>query len=171
MWTFRRCLPEHANIIAVEAPLPDPIGGFSWWPIEHSEWESGAMLAYQTLARFLENVCAYYNLTPSKRLALGFSQGGGLLSLLVQRLPHTVDAVAFLASFVIRDSALAAPPLPALYFAHGEEDLTVPIDKAREGAQFLEGKGFTVEFASDPVGHKVGAGGMRQLKAFIEKSC
>ncbi len=166
MWTFRRCLPEFANVISVEAPLADPIGGYSWWPIERAEWESGAMIAYQTLVVFLEQAQEFYNLRPVSKAALGFSQGGGLLSLLVQRAPHALDAAALLASFVIEDTALPAPPLPKIFMAHGSADKTIPITKAQAGSEYLKHKGFSVEFVEDSVGHKVGAGGMRELKSF-----
>ena len=34
MWAFRRTAPETFSLLSVEAPQPDPVGGYSWWQVE-----------------------------------------------------------------------------------------------------------------------------------------
>ncbi|NDC37863.1 MAG: hypothetical protein EBZ48_07395, partial [Proteobacteria bacterium] len=82
MWTFRRAIPDHFSVLLPQAPLTDPIGGFSWWQVgERGKREEGpAQDAAAMLKRFLADSQAYYGLTPPNTLAAGFSQGAGLLS-------------------------------------------------------------------------------------------
>ena len=166
MWTFRRTLPEGISIVAPQAPLPDPLGGYSWWDLEAPDkMRRGAEEAAAQVQNFLEKYITYYNLAPRTLIAYGFSQGAGLLSVLLQRQPELFAGVALLAGFVI---ALDDPPvsvsLPPVFMAHGERDPAITLEKARHGAKVLEDKGYQVEFITDDVTHKVGTLGMRALK-------
>ncbi|MBN8549852.1 MAG: hypothetical protein J0M12_11105 [Deltaproteobacteria bacterium] len=165
MWTFRRMLPEHLNFIAPQAPLQDPIGGHSWWQVtdgRHSLTE--AAQASSQLTDFIKRSPEHYGLAPRSCIALGFSQGAGLLSLTIQRAPQSLKAVALLAGFVLEEpQSLPTPPLASVLMLSGTNDEVIPIEKARQGAAYLKSKGFSVELHEDPVGHKVGAPGMRRL--------
>lgn len=164
MWAFRRCLPEHCNIIAPQAPEPDELGGYSWWDVN----VGGASLeaatpSLQLLQRFINASPAHYSLEPQAQIALGFSQGAGILSLLLQSGAHPLSGVALLAGFVIEAADASAPPRPRVFMAHGTNDDIIPVSRALRGKEFLEKRGFEVEFHEDAVGHKVGAPSMRHL--------
>jgi len=166
MWAFRRSLPEVCTIIAPEAPLADPIGGYSWWLVEPGRnHQPEALGAADRLGAFIRSVESLHGLSPCLRLALGFSQGAGTLSVLTQREPLLFRGVGLLAGFVIRlPDALPAETLPEILMAHGSADEVVPIADARAGYVHLRERGFPVEFVEDPVGHKVGTSGMRRLR-------
>jgi len=166
MWAFIRCIPEGWNILAPQAPYPDVVGGFSWWDINATDARSGGELAASRVEGFLSGAAKFYGLAPRFVLALGFSQGAGTLSLLVQRRDILVGA-GLLAGFVIEDPA-APPTKTKIFMAHGDGDEMVPIERARRGRDFLIGRGYTVDYVEDPVGHKVGTSGMRALKSWIE---
>lgn len=180
MWTFRRCLPEGCNIIAPQALLADSIGGYSWWsmtnPSDKVALEKGVELAYDKLKLFISSSIQFYNLQPSKILALGFSQGGVLLSAYLQKQPQFFAGVALLASFVSRLKAVDYERIIAIpeqsktriFMAHGVEDQTVTIEAAYKGRDHLKSLGFEVAFVEDPVGHKVGRQGMRALTAWSQ---
>ena len=166
MWAFRRSLPESCTIIAPEAPLADPIGGYSWWLVEPGRnHRPEALGAADQLGAFIRSVESLHGLSPRLRLALGFSQGAGTLSVLMQREPLLFRGVGLLAGFVIRlPDSLSGEMLPEILMAHGSADEVVPVADARAGCAYLRERGFPVEFIEDPVGHKVGTAGMRRLR-------
>lgn len=170
MWTFRRCLPEVVHIVAPQAPNFDELGGYSWWDVSSGRKTSDA--AEESVARlqqFMQIVPSRHNIRPHKTLALGFSQGAGLLSVLLQKAPQQFAGVGLLAGFVIPLEGPTKQSLPPVFMAHGSADDILPISKAREGAAHLEGLGFSVSFVEDQVGHKVGTTGMRALKEWVQR--
>lgn len=170
MWTFRRVVPEGFSIISVEAPIPDPIGGFSWWNVKETKEDQAKQReeSFLLLNGFISGAANYYGLNPIKRLAYGFSQGAALLSICMQRDPSDFDGVGLLAGFVFREPKIEGNLRPSVFIGHGTQDETVPIDKAKEGASYLKENGFPVEFHEEPVGHKVGSQTVRALKVWSE---
>lgn len=167
MWAFRRTFPFEMNVFAVQAPHPDPLGGFSWWLIDDPRWQVESERSCNALLRFVSSLSTVYHLAPRLRIGLGFSQGAGLLSLIAQREPTLFDGVGLLAGFVIEDHASPQPPLPRVIMAHGSSDQTVTIEKARNGATYLRNKGYDLIFVEDLVGHKVGTAGMKTLSQWL----
>lgn len=169
MWSFRRAVPDHYHIMSLEAPLPDPIGGFSWWMVNQEHLLQRATQAATLAFDSMKNAISAHGLTSSKKVAVGFSQGGALLSLLAQKEPTFFCGVALLCGFVLKDPASTMTParLPRFFFANGVKDKILPIEKAREGIAWLKDLGATLEVFEEDVGHKVGVRGMRSLKDWI----
>jgi len=167
MWAFRRTLPESWNIIAVQAPIADPVGGFSWWLVDPAPVSllEVACAASDLVFKFLHAALAHYKLAPQFMVAMGFSQGAGTLSVLVQRHPALFSGVGLLAGFVVETAPIEAQliPAPNILIAHGAEDQVVPVQTARKGAEYLKARGAKVQMIEDPVGHKIGTGAMRAL--------
>ncbi len=171
MSPFKRSLPPGTGILMPEAPERDPIGGFSWWQVEqHADYSAGIATVADSLSEFIDQAIARYELTPSYVLALGFSQGGALLSVLMQRQPERFRKVGLLASFVVKQPNVTFQTAvrPQVFIAHGTEDQIVSIAKARKGAEYLESLNFNVRMVEDPVGHKVGSLGMQALKEWLQ---
>lgn len=167
MWAFRRCIPDNFNIVAPQAPLPDPVGGFSWWDIATTNARDGGTAAADILARFIEGVVRFYDLAPRIVIGCGFSQGAGTLSVALQR-GVPLGGVALLAGFVVETEDFDRTNDRAkVFMAHGTEDEMVPIERARRGRDVLLSRGFTVEYCEDPVGHKIGTTGMKALTAWV----
>ena len=170
MWTFRRCIPEGCHAFAVQAPYDDDQGGFTWWDILRDDAREKGLEAVKLLKNFLEQLPEAYQITPTRTVALGFSQGSGVLSLMVQRDPKRLAGLGILAGFVIPDKPppdLSKSILPEVLIAHGIADEHVPISKAKRSNEYLESLGFKTEFIEDDVGHKVGVNGMRRLKEWL----
>lgn len=108
---FERQVPPTVAVLSLQAPLPEPapLGGFSWWRIDADEEERTAAVlhAVERLTDAIERFVELHELRPTRRIALGFSQGAALISaaLLSQRL--RVDGAALLAGFVVE------PPAPS----------------------------------------------------------
>jgi len=169
MWAFRRCIPEQWSISAFEAPYPDPVGGFSWWLIDAVDTRTGGLSATSLVIDGVRGALERYHLSPAQLVGLGFSQGAGTLSTVIQR-ESLFDRVALLAAFVAELPApRRVPPCP-VFMAHGEQDEMVPVDRARRGREYLRKLGYTVDYHEDPVGHKVGTSGMRALRVWLEGS-
>ena len=163
--------PKDFGVVYFEASSPDSLGGFSWWDFDpttdqiDAQWEK-ALPSAEQLALAIQGCIANEGLAPSQKFAIGFSQGGGLLSVLAQSQTTLFSKLAILASFVVK-----APFVPSLknlscFWAHGELDDRISIETARRGANYLVAKGASLQFVTDSVGHKVGSQGMRALKEF-----
>lgn len=165
MWTFKRCLPANVNIISPQAPLVDPIGGFSWWHIDLPKEERRVQIedSLSKLLYFINEAINKYELAPSHIVAYGFSQGSGLLSLAMQREPELFDGVAILAGFVIKEKEPRPLNIPVIML-HGENDQILKLESANENFAYLQSLGTKAELFTDPVGHKVGTSGMKKLK-------
>lgn len=175
MWTFRRCVPDNFNIIAPEAFLPDPLGGFSWWLLDSTKSKDQIKLeielAAHKLRQFIVEALKHHKLQPRAIIALGFSQGGAILSRLIFEQPQLLDGLGLLASFVIRPDSqdTLISDRPNIFMAHGTQDTTISIEKARKDQRYLAQYFTQIEYYEDPVGHKVGSAAMRQLKEWLRR--
>jgi predicted esterase len=168
---FAKSVPTTCHKLFVQAPYKDDdVGGFSWWRLgtNDSPYNSAELLG-QFIKDFFD---LNPSLKPSKLAGLGFSQGGALLSILIQQGVITFSQVALLASFVIpleKESVLSVK-LPEVFVAHGELDDVVPVAKAKQGVEFLREKGYTVFMQTDEKArHKVGINGMKALQTWFSK--
>lgn len=165
MWTFERILPPFCWIVSPQAPVADREGGFSWWPVTKEDREPNAFeTAAASVGNFVGAAERFYGLTPQLRIAIGFSQGAALLSVL----SHTAAGEEFagiglLAGFVIEDESRALS-VRKFFVGHGTQDQVVPQAKAERSIEYLKRRGAFVESAFDDVGHKVGSNATRGLK-------
>jgi phospholipase/carboxylesterase len=171
MWTFSGCIPQEASVVAVQAPLSDPIGGYSWWTSsDNAKKNQQRKSSVQLTASFMENFKQHSKIFPSYEIAIGFSQGAGLVSLITQNRPELFRGVAFLCGFFIEDEQsrlLGAARSPRVFIAHGEKDEIVPVSLAKKSFELLKNKGLAVQLCTDPeAGHKVGLNCWRELKAW-----
>jgi len=170
MWTFLRVIPADWNVIAVQAPIADPIGGFSWWPINNQDAPASAInQAAEVLSQFIDQAPDHYRLTPSFLVALGFSQGAGVLSVLLFRQMNRFKGLALLAGFIIPPEAepQSIENKTKIFIGHGTADETIALNQAEWGRDFLKSRHFDVTFVTDEVGHKVGASTTRALKEWL----
>jgi phospholipase/carboxylesterase len=170
MLAFRRCIPDSFGLLLPEAPYEDPHdGGKSWWIINAPDYKEQMNSSLTQLAALIENYRSIHNLLPRSVIVAGFSQGGAMASLLLQEESiGNLHGVALLASFAIEKRELPLTSAPEVFLAHGTEDHIVPIEKATRSQEFFEGLGCEVLLVTDPVGHKVGRQGMRDLTEWFQ---
>lgn len=171
MWTFERSIPPECHVVSFQAFLPDPLGGWSWWDMTTPGSKRDSILgAAGRLAAALRAFIDLYQLTPSRCVGLGFSQGSVLVSALALRGFFSFDGVGVLAGFVFQPAeSLALEKKPTVFVAHGSLDQTIPVSQARDGVEALRKRGFDVHYIEEAVGHKVGIEGTRALKAWLPR--
>lgn len=165
MWLFDRCLPDNVNILTPQADIADSLGGFSWWLSAEKE---DFIMAADKLEKFLQASIKHYNLHPQKIIAIGFSQGGAVLSVLSQLKPELFSAIALLCSFYIRINT--PPSFPEFFIAHGYKDDKIIFSRAEEGISYLKDN-TKVTTAFDDTAHKLGLNGMRELRKWLAERC
>lgn len=168
---FVRCVPTSVHRLFVQAPHEDPeVGGYSWWRIGSDD---RPLDSAQLLKTFLGNFVEALPSPPSKIAALGFSQGGAILSMLMQQDQGYFSHVALLASFVLEVQGSleqARSSRTSVMVVHGREDTTVPLEQAQKGVEYLRTRGYSVAFHIDEkIGHKVGVQGMKALTTWFSQ--
>ena len=168
MKIFKSAFPDNCNFILPQAPLLDPIGGFSWW-LENKE--ARYLEAGQQLVGFIDKSIDYYSLQPKKIIAAGFSQGGACLSVVSQIASEYLSALAMLASFYVEIGDVKPNSYPDFFIAHGYADEDVPYSQAVELVSKLSLKKVKLNFVAENVGHKLGTAGMKALSSWADIKC
>jgi predicted esterase len=189
MWVFSKCIDFLDPIVfAPRAILADKIGGYSWWEVDdapgaavnenvpsnspNAGWDK-LNPSINALELAVESLPAMYGVDPKKIIAIGFSQGGALISSLSLKRPELFKGVAILASFIpniVREKYVEVnfSKLPAYFMSHGTEDEIIPFEKALLTKEFIAMKAKDFIFHSDKVTHKISSSGIKGLAAWIK---
>lgn len=174
MWVFAPRLPQNALLIAPRAPYiskhPE-IAGYSWVA------ERGANFSRQpdfdpavvVFDKLIEELSSLYPADFSQFGIVGFSQGGAFSAAYTLSHREQVSKLAMLASFLPEGSETAIDRLKGLpvFIAHGTQDETVPVARAREAKEVLEAGGAVVRYCESEIGHKLGANCFTELAQFF----
>ncbi|MFM8321164.1 MAG: alpha/beta hydrolase [Chloroflexota bacterium] len=175
MWIFASRLPRDAWLVAPRGLHPAPQGGYGWTPRLSHDWPYledfrppvEALLELLTPANFPTADLVDIDL-------VGFSQGAALGFSLGLLYPDWVRRMAGLSGFVPDGAQAAAAGKPLIgksaFLAHGTQDATVPVARARDGAALLRSAGAEVFYCEDDVGHKLSAGCFRSLEYYFKDS-
>ena len=165
MWTFERAVPPAWHIVSFQAFEPDPIGGWSWWQMSENGGRRPVIHhAARRLSQAISSFCQARDISPSRRIGIGFSQGGVLVSTGTFEGILEFEAIGVLAGFVVLPSETKELSRKTkVFMAHGSEDDVIPVERARSGVEALKALSFEVEYVEEPVKHKVGIQGTRAL--------
>ena len=173
MWIFAQRLPKDAMLIAPRALYTAPQGGYGWQPHRQHGWPT--LDDFRPAVTALGELLVHRNFPTAdlSRLRLvGFSQGAALSLAAALLHPDWMQAVASLSGFMpdgvsplLVDKPLAGMPV---FVAHGSQDDTVPVDKARAAVGMLEKAGARVHYCEDDVGHKLSLTCFKSLEAFFQ---
>ncbi len=190
MWVFSKIIEGFDPIVfAPRAIAPDKIGGYSWWEVESDfrgsisepkesiSPEAGWLKlnpSIEALESAVRKLPDLYGVDPKKVVAIGFSQGGALISSVALANPTLFRGVAMLASFtpnIVREryKDIDNMSLPSFFMSHGVLDQIIPYEKALVTKEFIEKKASSFHFHHDQVTHKISSSGMRELKVWIEE--
>lgn len=181
MWVFARDLPSHFWMVAPRAPHPSEMTGYSWRPLQAGTFGRPSLEELIPQAEALIRLVDAYQASvgieasPERRRridVMGFSQGAAVASVLAFLYPARIRRIGILAGFVPSglEEYAAKRPLEgkSVFVAHGTQDETVPIDRARASMEILEQAGAKIVYCEDEVGHKVSLNCMRALRSYFE---
>jgi phospholipase/carboxylesterase len=176
MWVFARDLPKDYWMIAPRAPHTAQPFGYSWRA--HQPATVGRptfeqlLPAAEALIRLVDAYQTSVGLDSPEFDVMGFSQGAVMSSILAFLYPQRVQKIGILSGFVPEgvDDYIAGRPLAGktVFVAHGTQDDTVPVERARASMEILENAGAEITYCEDEVGHKVSLKCMRALCAYLQ---
>jgi predicted esterase len=166
MSIFERVCPTEANIILLQAPEEDPQSGYSWFV--GKSFRDGSVEAAPILKRYMEKLIDTYRLTPSRKVGVGFSQGGMVLSVVFQT-STILDAVALVASMPIVVNYETRRDAPEVFGVHGGVDEVLPQPQVLPWYEKLRELGYNLRLVlEESVGHKIGSLGMKELTDWLK---
>jgi phospholipase/carboxylesterase len=173
MWIFASRLPANALLIAPRGLHSSALGGYSWLPESGRHWPlvTDFRPVVDALLELLNP-----NFFPAANFSnlslVGFSQGAALAHTFSLLHADKVTALAGLSGFLPEDAPhyIAAQPLQGkrVFIAHGTQDDTVPVERARWAVQTLQQAGAQVTYCEDNVGHKLSASCFNGLEGFFK---
>jgi predicted esterase len=171
MWILESALPEGSGILAPRAIYSHEPGGYSWLPAEATYPPTQAEFepAIQALNQLLEGLQRQDDWSPQRSIWMGFSQGSALMFAFAAQHAQGIAprGLAALAAFLPQGEFEALQPFP-VYWGHGVQDKTIPIEQARQDIQRLQKAAVQVEVCEADVGHKVGVECLRGLKRWLQ---
>lgn len=176
MWLFGREALPNTLLISPRAPYPSALGGYSWVDEKSPHNIHLIFSHYVDAAKSLKNTLEHFfrnnEIKNFPITIVGFSQGAAMAYTLSILFPDWVKKVAALAGFIPEGfEPYFKPELIRnieFYIAHGENDQTVPIEKAVAAQSVLEAAGASVKYCTDQSEHKLGASCFRGLGAFFK---
>jgi phospholipase/carboxylesterase len=175
MWVFAQRFPKQALLIAPRAPYAskhDNLAGYSW--VEDRAGQFSELPAFEPALASFDSLLAklvdhYPNADFSQFGITGFSQGAAFSFAFALSHPERVSKLAALAGFLPAggEGQLAKLASLSIFIAHGTQDETVPVVKAREAQAALQSAGGSVRYCESDTGHKLGANCARELQEFF----
>lgn len=179
MWVFASQLEKDFMIVAPRAPFishHSEYEGYSWinreqltgWPTKDD-----FLAGVQALSELIDQLTVHYPTADFGRMNLvGFSEGAALAASFTFQSPASVNRLAMLAGFLPEGLEIdtATQPLEGIraFVGHGTQDERVPVALARNAVIQLRLAGAHVSACESPVGHKLGANCLRELRQFLD---
>lgn len=170
MDAFHSVLPAGAARFNPRAPFAAG-PGFGWFLDRGRAGDDTFPAGLEALRAFVAGLPRAYPVDPDRITLMGFSQGAAIGAALLLAAPALARGAALLAG-VLPDQAAAwaAPDRLAgkpIFMAHGTRDDILPVTDARAARAVLAGAGAALTYHEYPIGHKLSAQGMRDLKGWL----
>lgn len=170
MWILESALPKGGFIAAPRAPFQLEEDGYSWADTGQREsfsaddFEAGVQQAISWIGSMVDK----HEISLASTVFVGFSQGAALSFLLAEDPELRPAALVSLAGFLPQGEIGSMEGMP-VFWGHGTEDETIPIEQAEADIERLKGLGAAVRYCQAEVGHKVGVECMRGLKSWLRE--
>ncbi|MEY4319351.1 MAG: hypothetical protein RL378_455 [Actinomycetota bacterium] len=154
--------------VSPRAPIVLPNGGFAWAPITipGNPDPDDATSATDTLWNWLD-----VHVPNSPLMAIGFSQGGFMVSQLVRTRPDRIAKAALLAGFVAGAPQTADPQLvatkPTVFWAHGTSDTVIVLEAIERTSEFLNTHTTVIDKAYPGLGHSIDERVLNDLRDYL----
>jgi len=154
--------------ISPRAPIALPNGGFAWAPITipGNPDPDDTTVATDGLWRWLDA-----NLPAAPIVAIGFSQGGLMVSQLLRTRPDRIAKAAMLAGFVAGTPQPADPELvstrPTVFWSHGTDDTVIVPAAVERTSEFLHTHTTVIDKAYPGLGHSIDERVLDDLREYL----
>lgn len=148
------------------APFPHPQvpNGRAWYALETPEYQ-GLNESRQMLRDWLLSLEASTGVPLSRTFLAGFSQGAAMALDVGLSLP--LQGLCCLSGYLHGTPAYNRDTLPAVFIAHGTEDMVVPVQAAQKVREILLTLGATVDYHEFEMGHEIPLPVLAAMNQFI----
>jgi len=179
LFSFASELPEQLFIISVRAPYPIQPYGNAWYAIHfdapQGKWsdDEQAKTSRDRIAEFINYACEQYPVDKKKVTLLGFSQGT-ILSLATaltypDRIKNVIGLSGYINEHIIDLQTSASYKHLNIYTSHGNVDMVIPIQWARQSKPFLNSLGIMNVYEEYAVGHGVAPQNFYSFRDWLSK--
>jgi len=154
--------------VSPRAPLILPNGGFAWAPITipGNPDPGDTAVATDGLWRWLDA-----NVPVAPIVAIGFSQGGLMVSQLLRTRPDRIAKAAMLAGFVAgttqpADSELVSTK-PTVFWSHGTDDTVIVSTAVERTSEFLHSYTAVIDKSYAGLGHSIDERVLDDLRDYL----
>jgi phospholipase/carboxylesterase len=175
MNVFQRDIPRDYAILSPRGPIESDEGGYGWVTPRSSKLSplDSFQASVQRLHAALDTWAGEFDLLRTPLSMAGFSQGAALTLAYTLAYPQEVDKAVCMSGFLPDPGADFIAPEEVrsvrILITHGSDDDTVPVERARSAAQFLESAGADVQYCEGNGGHRLSAGCFRELTRFLNE--
>lgn len=154
--------------VSPQAPIALPNGGFAWAPITvpGNPDPDDTATATDELWRWLDA-----HLPTAPIIAIGFSQGGFMVSQLLRSRPNRIARAAMLAGFVAGTPQPADPDLvaskPTVFWSHGTADTVIVPAAVERTSAFLHSHTDVIDKAYPGLGHSIDERVLSDLREYL----
>jgi phospholipase/carboxylesterase len=129
--------------------------------------------ALEALDRFIDEIVSAYPVDPQKLFLLGFSQGSILSMCYALGRPNRIAGViaqsGYIPSSINLEVKEADLPNKPFILTHGEQDTTIPIDRARASRDLLQKLGIYLAYYEFQMGHQINMESLTVISTWLEK--
>ncbi len=154
--------------VSPRAPIALAQGGFAWAPITvpgNPDPDDTARATY-TLWNWLD-----VHVPDSPLIAIGFSQGGFMVSQLLRTRPDRIAKAALLAGFVAETTQPADTELsvrkPSVFWSHGTADTVIVSAAIERTSEFLRSHTLVIDKAYPGLGHSIDERVLNDLRDYL----
>ena len=177
MWVFGNKLDHSWLLFSPRAPYSTTdvgLGGYSWVDQSIQQWPTYQEFfpAVNFLKNLIKKLSAVYPLADFSKLSLiGFSQGAAMALVFAGVYPLKIQKLVLLSGFIPEASAgyLKTNEFNEIdvFIGHGNHDDIVPVSRAKEAKDFINGSCRSLVYCTSDVGHKLGSECFTALQNFM----
>jgi phospholipase/carboxylesterase len=180
LFSFANELPGDCFVVSVRAPYSLQYGSYAWYAIDFDSDENKfsdnqqAIHSRDLVARFIDELIAYYEIDVDNITLIGFSQGTILSYAVALSYPEKIRKVGALSGYVnpeiLRDGFDKNDfNKLKIFISHGTADQVIPVEWARKAKPILDSLKIENIYKEYPVGHGISPQNFFDLKDWLNK--
>ncbi|MGB1019804.1 MAG: alpha/beta hydrolase [Flavobacteriaceae bacterium] len=176
LFSFAPYLPQDHVIISLEAPLPLPQMGFTWYSIHfdapQDQWTDvpQAKAALDVILKNIHALVAEHSIDPNNITLLGFSQGAILSWALALNNPNHFRRIVALSGYINQDLITSNTVTFSAFASHGKIDPVIPFEWAKETIEPLVKQNNEIQFHAFEAGHTVNQENFMALLEWLKQT-